>query len=329
MPDLSTRYMGLDLKSPIIAASSGLTNSVRDIVEFEQMGVGAVVVKSIFEEEITWELNKAINQTRRPSTLYPEIFDYFDIKDTEDSVSKYIKLIKEAKQHTSIPIIGSINCVTQHEWPLFIERIQDAGADALELNMFILPSDITRRADEFETVYFESVEEAKRVARIPIALKISYYFSNLAQFIVKLSETGVDAIVMFNRFYSPDVDVNSMEVVPSNIYSSNSEITLPIRWIGITSPYVKCDLAASTGVQSGEDVVKLLLVGAKAVQAASVFYRQGIKIIPKMNLDIQRWMESKGFETIDEFRGKLSYSKATNPAAFERTQFMKHFAGII
>lgn len=329
MPDLSTQYMGLKLKSPIIAASSGLTNSVKDIQEFENLGIGAVVVKSIFEEEITWEMSKALAQTQRPSTLYPEIFDYFDIKDTEDSVSKYIKLIKDAKQATSIPIIGSINCVSSHEWPLFIDRIQEAGADALELNMFILPSDLNRNADEFEKVYFESIEAAKKVAKIPISLKISYYFSSLGQFIKRLSETGIAGLVLFNRFYSPDVDINKMEVIPSNIYSNNSDITMPIRWIGLTSPIVKCDLAASTGVHSGEDVVKLLLVGAKAVQVASLFYRQGIKVLPKMTIDILKWMEANEYNTIDEFRGKLSFNQATNPAAFERTQFMKHFAGII
>lgn len=329
MPDLSTQYMGLKLKSPIIAASSGLTNSVKDIQEFEHMGIGAVVVKSIFEEEITWEMSKALAQTQRPSTVYPEIFDYFDIKDTEDAVSKYIKLIKDAKQATSIPIIGSINCVSSHEWPLFIDRIQEAGADALELNMFILPSDLTRNADEFEKVYFESIEAAKKAAKIPISLKISYYFSSLGQFIKRLSDTGIEGLVLFNRFYSPDVDINKMEVIPSNIYSNNSEITMPIRWIGLTSPIVKCDLAASTGVQSGDDVVKLLLVGAKAVQVASLFYRQGIKVLPKMTIDILKWMEANKFNTIDEFRGKLSFNQATNPAAFERTQFMKHFAGII
>lgn len=329
MPDLSTQYMGLKLKSPIIAASSGLTNSVKDIQEFENLGIGAVVVKSIFEEEITLEMSKALAQTQRPSTLYPEIFDYFDIKDTEDAVSKYIKLIKDAKQATSIPIIGSINCVSSYEWPLFIDRIQEAGADALELNMFILPSDLTRNADEFEKVYFESIEAAKKAAKIPISLKISYYFSSLGQFIKRLSETGIDGLVLFNRFYSPDVDINKMEVIPSNIYSHNSDITMPIRWIGITSPIVKCDLAASTGVQSGEDVVKLLLVGAKAIQVASLFYRQGIKVLPKMTIDILKWMEANEYNTIDEFRGKLSFNQATNPAAFERTQFMKHFAGII
>ena len=329
MPDLSTEYLGLKLKSPIIAASSGLTNSIKDIQEFEQMGIGAVVLKSIFEEEISWEMHKAMAQTQRPATLYPEIFDYFDIKDTEDTISKYFKLIKEAKKVTSIPIIASINCVSSHEWPLFIDRIQDAGADALELNMFILPSDLTRTAQDFENVYFESIEAAKKVAKIPISLKISYYFSSLAQFIQRLSETGIQGLVLFNRFYSPDVDIHKMEVIPSNIYSNRSDITMPIRWIGITSPIVKCDLAASTGVHSGEDVIKLLLVGAKAVQVASLFYQQGIKVLPKMNAEIFKWMEEHNFETIDEFRGKLSYKQATNPAVFERTQFMKYFAGVI
>lgn len=327
MADLKTNYLGLELRSPLIAASSGLTNSVKDIKEFYDNGVGAVVIKSIFEEEIMAELNQSITQTSRPGTLYPEIYDFFDIGDMEDSVSKYLKLISEAKSAVPIPIIGSVNCISGDEWPVFAERIQEAGADALELNMFILPSDMTRSPQDFEKVYFDAVEAIKKVVKIPVALKISYFFSNLGQMIQKLSETGIEGIVLFNRFYSPDIDINKMEVIPSNIYSTKEELSLPLRWIGMMSPRVNCDLSASTGVHSGEDAIKMLLAGAKTVQVASEFYKGGIKKASTIINDIDKWMGEKGFETLDDFRGKLSSKGNINPAAYERSQFMKHFAG--
>jgi dihydroorotate dehydrogenase (fumarate) len=325
--NLQTSYLGLNLKNPLIAASSGLTNSIKDIKEFEESGVGAIVIKSIFEEEIMAELNHSIAQTNRPGTLYPEIFDFFDIRDMEDSVSKYLKLIKEAKEAVSIPIIGSINCISGTEWPIFVERIQEAGADALELNMFILPSDLERSSGDFEKVYFDAIEEVKKVAKIPFALKISHYFSNLGQMIVKLSESGINGLVLFNRFYSPDIDIHKMEVVPANIYSNSDEITMPLRWIGMMSPKVKCDLSASTGVNDGEAVVKLLLAGAKTVQVASSFYKNGIKHATAMINFLEEWMKEKGYDNIEQFRGKLAAVGNNNPAAYERTQFMKHFAG--
>jgi dihydroorotate dehydrogenase (fumarate) len=327
MADLKTKYLGLSLRNPLIAASSGLTNSIKDIKELYDNGVGAIVIKSIFEEEIIAELNQSITQTSRPGTLYPEIYDFFDIGDMEDSVSKYLKLIRDAKEAVPVPIIGSVNCVTGDEWPIFAERIQESGADALELNMFILPSDMTRSPQDFEKVYFEAVEAVKKVISIPVALKISYFFSNLGQMIQKLSESGVDGLVLFNRFYSPDIDINKMEVIPSNIYSTKEEISLPLRWIGMMSPRVKCDLSASTGIHSGEDAIKLLLAGASTVQVASEFYKGGIKQAATILNDLDLWMGTKGFDTIDQFRGKLSSKGNINPAAYERSQFMKHFAG--
>lgn len=327
MADLKTNYLGLNLRNPLIAASSGLTNSVKDIKEFYEHGVGAVVIKSIFEEEIMAELNQSITQTNRPGTLYPEIYDFFDIGDMEDSVSKYLKLIKEAKEAVPIPVIGSVNCVSGDEWPIFAERIQESGADALELNMFILPSDMTRKKEDFEKVYFDAVNAVKKVVSIPVALKISYFFSNLGQTIQKLSESGIEGLVLFNRFYSPDIDIHKMEVVPSNIYSTKEEVSLPLRWIGMMSPTAKCDLSASTGIHSGEDAIKLLLAGAKTVQVASEFYKGGIKRASIMLNEIENWMNGKGFASVEDFRGKLSSKGNINPAAYERSQFMKHFAG--
>ena len=327
MADLSTSYLGLSLRNPIIAASSGLTKSIHQIQELEKRGAGAVVLKSIFEEEINYEMKKNMSKMNAPSLIYPEIYDAFDFSAMEDGVSKYLFLIEDAKKSVNIPIIASVNCVDAEEWTSFAKRIQDAGADAIELNMFILPSDLQRSGDDNEKVYFDVIERVKKEISIPVSLKISYYFSNLANMIKKLSETGINGLVLFNRFYSPDIDINSMEVNPSNIYSSPADITISLRWIAIMANRVQCDLAASTGVHDGEGVVKQILAGANAVQVASTLYKHGFSAITDMVEFLDKWMTKKKFNKIEDFRGKLSQSATNNPAAYERVQFMQHFAG--
>ena len=327
MADLSTSYLGLSLRNPIIAASSGLTKSIHQIQELEKRGAGAVVLKSIFEEEINYEMKKNMSKMNAPSLIYPEIYDAFDFSAMEDGVSKYLFLIEDAKKSVNIPIIASVNWVGDEECSRFGKRIQDAGADAIELNMFILPSDLQRSGDDNEKVYFDVIERVKKEISIPVSLKISYYFSNLANMIKKLSETGINGLVLFNRFYSPDIDINSMEVNPSNIYSSPADITISLRWIAIMANRVQCDLAASTGVHDGEGVVKQILAGANAVQVASTLYKHGFSAITDMVEFLDKWMTKKKFNKIEDFRGKLSQSATNNPAAYERVQFMQHFAG--
>ena len=327
MADLSTKYLGLNLKNPVIAASSGLTKNLHQVQELEKRGVGAIVLKSLFEEDIDFELKKQQSSMMTPSSIYPEIFDAFNYDDMEDSVSKYLFLIEDAKKAVSIPIIASINCVSAHEWTGFATRLQNAGADALELNMFILPSDFSRTAEENENIYFDVIKKVKSVVNIPVSLKISYYFSNLGSMIKRLSETGIDGLVLFNRFYSPDIDINNMQIIPSNIYSSPSDITISLRWIAIMAKRVKCSLAASTGIHDGEAIVKQLLAGADAVQVASTLYKNGFSTITEMVEYLNKWMDRRKFATIDDFRGKMSQAATTNPAAYERVQFMQHFAG--
>lgn len=327
MIDLSTRYLGLKLRNPIIAASSGMTRTVHLLQELDKKGVGAVVLKSIFEEEITAELNKQISNANKPNSIYPEIFDAFDYSDMEDSVSKYLFLIEEAKKTVSMPVIGSVNCVSSDEWTLFAKRIESAGADALELNMFILPSDFNRTGLDNEQIYFDVIKKVKSEVSIPVSLKISYYFSNLGSMVQKLSETGIDGIVMFNRFFSPDIDIDNMKIIPSNIYSTPADLSISLRWIAIMAQRVSCDLAASTGIHDGAAVVKQLLAGANAVQVASVLYKHGFEKITEMINFLANWMEENGYESIDDFRGKLSQASTKNPAAYERVQFMMHFAG--
>ncbi len=327
MADLTTTYMGLKLRNPIIAASSGLTNSVEDIKEFEENGAGAVVLKSIFEEEIRRELEKDLGSMKMETFIYPETFDYYDNYAEDDTLTNYLRLIRESKKAVSIPIIASINCVSAEKWPYYAETLQDAGADALELNVFVMPSDFEKTSEENEKVYFDVVKEVKKHVKIPISLKISYYSSNLGAFIQKLSNTGIDGLVLFNRFYSPDIDINNLDILSTNVTSSPSELPISLRWIGIMYNRVGCDLAASTGIHDGAAVVKQILAGSNAVEIASAFYKNGKGVLKDMLNDLSSWMDNKGYKTITEFRGKMSQDKAKNPAAYERMQFMKYFSG--
>ena len=245
----------------------------------------------------------------------------------EDTVTKYIGLIEELKKEVSIPIIASVNCISADDWTTFAKRVEEAGADALELNLFIMPSDFNRSGEDNEKVYFDVVNKIKAETKLPISLKISYYFSNLSQTILKLSETGIAGLTLFNRFFSPNIDIHTMRVVPASLYSLPSDISISLRWIAIMANRVKCSLAASTGVHDGEGVIKQLLAGADAVHIASVLYKNGFDSVPDMLRSIEKWMDDNKFNSIDEFRGKLSQSNISDPAAYERAQFMKHFAG--
>lgn len=326
MKNLETTYMGLKLKSPIVVASSGLTNSLENLIEMERYGSGAVVLKSLFEEEIEIEMNRNLLDMSRPGTLYPEIFDFFDYATVDDTVSKYLYLIKKAKENISIPVIASVNCVSSSEWTHFAKRFEDAGADALELNVFVMPSDLNRTGEENEKVYFEVFENVRNEVSIPIALKISYYFSNLASMIKKLSETGVSALVLFNRFFSPDIDIETYKIIPSSLYSTPNDLPISLRWIAMMSGRVKCDLAASTGIHDGKALIKQLLAGAKVCQIASTLYKNGIQRIQSMLDELDGWMDKNEFNCIDDFRGMCNQANISNPALYERSQFMKHFS---
>lgn len=327
MVNLETTYLGLKLKNPLIVGSSGLTNSVENIIEIEKKGAAAVVLKSLFEEQINYAVAKTILQDLT-ANQYPEADDYIRNYTYQNDVSKYLKLISEAKAAVNIPIIASINCISGDEWVSFAKNIEEAGADALELNIFILPSDPNKTADQNEAVYFEIIDKVLAQVKIPVAIKISYYFSSLANIVTKLSWKKINGIVLFNRFFSPDIDIENFEVKTSNVFSTPAELAISLRWTAMMSTHIKCDLAASTGVHDGNAMIKLLLAGANAVQIASVLYKKGFKEISSMLETLENWMERKNFNTIDQFRGKMSIDETSNPAAYERVQFMKHFSGI-
>jgi dihydroorotate dehydrogenase (fumarate) len=327
MADFSTSFMGLQLRNPIIASSSGLTNSIDNIQKLYNNGAGAIVLKSLFEEQINFAINKTYNQSEN-NYSYPEALDYISHYTRENDLDKYLKLIREAKNKVDIPIIGSINCVSSSEWVSFAKNIQDAGADAIELNIFILPSDPVRKSEQHERIYFEILQSVMKQVKIPVSAKISYYFSGLTNMALQLSWTGISGLVLFNRFFSPDIDIEKLEVTASSVFSSPAEMSLSLRWVALLSDKVKCDIAASTGIHDGNAVIKQLLAGAKAVEIASVLYQKGFEQIGVMLKDIETWMDKHQFAFTSDFIGRLSYKEAKNPAAFERVQFMKHFGGI-
>jgi len=327
MANLGTTYMGLKLKNPIIIGSSGLTNSVENIKEAAANGAAAIVLKSLFEEQIHQAASNTLLQNKELN-YYPEAEDYIRNYTHINDVDSYLNLIRDCKKAVDIPIIASINCVSASEWTTFAKKIEEAGADGLELNIFILPSDPHLSGEQNEQVYFDIINKVIKTVKIPLAIKISYYFSGLAKMALKFSWTGISGLVLFNRFYSPDIDIDNFELKSTNVFSSPAELSISLRWVAMLSSKLQCDIAASTGIHDGKAVIKQLLAGAQAVQVASVLYKKGFQEIGVMLTELEAWMNRHKFTSTDQFIGKMSVGKADNPAAYERVQFMKHFSGI-
>ncbi len=326
MLDISTNYLGIKLNNPIIASSSTLTDNIESIKKLVENGAAAVVLRSIFEEEITLESEAYIKEAVNEG-FDEGLFDYFDAQVKQHNVEKYLGLIAEVKRSVDVPVIGSINAISNHEWFYFAKRMEESGVDAIELNLFLMPSDINKSCEEIEEKYFKIVERLVNEINIPVTIKISHYFSNLATVIKKLSEKGIKGLVLFNKFFTPDFDIEKEKLISTNILSTPEEIGTSLRWIALMSQRVGCDLVASTGVHNGEGMIKQLLAGAKAVQIASTLYKNGMGQIGIMINELKDWMERKGYESIEDFRGKLSYGKLKDPALLERVQFMKYFGG--
>ena len=314
--------MGLKLKSPLIIGSSSLTSSLSKMKSAEDNGAGAIVMKSLFEEQINFTI-----ATASDSSGYPESDDYLSYYTKSHAVDEYLTLIASAKKEINIPIIPSINCISSETWIDFARNIQDAGADALEINMFFLPVSSKISSEHSERLYLDLVEKLRATVSIPFAIKIGQRFSNILFMIDQFYNRGVNAVVMFNRFYEPDIDIDKMAIVPSAIFSNPDDRRYVLRWIAMASALnVKLNISASTGVHSGADAVRYLLAGADTVQVCSVLYSRGIQYIKTINDEIEKWMEKTDHKSVDDFRGKLNYSAIERPATFERTQFMKYFS---
>jgi dihydroorotate dehydrogenase (fumarate) len=344
MANLSVNYMGLTLKNPIIVGSSGLTNSVEDIQKIAAAGAGAVVLKSIFEEQIRFEtevmMNDKENEKMKPLLQgyeeimskrpydFAEAIEYISNFAKEHTLSNYLNFIKEVKKAVNIPVIASINCNSAYDWHYFARRIEEAGVDALELNIYVLPSDVNKSSEEIENTYFNIITAVKKQVKIPVAVKVGYYFSALQSTLVKLSKTGINGMVIFNRPYSPDIDINNFSITTSNILSASNDYSQTLRWVALLAGEVKCDISAASGIHYPETVIKMLLAGANAVEITSVLYKNGLTTIEKMLSELESWMGHHKFEKIEDFRGKMSQANTADKAAYERVQFMKLYAKI-
>jgi len=324
MISLETKYLGLTLKNPIVVSSSGLTNSATKIKKLEEAGAGAVILKSIFEEQIRFDANKLLSYND-----YPEAADYIENYSKNNSIQEYLKLIEDSKKAVNIPVIASVNCVTSEEWISFAKNIEEAGADAIELNIHIVPTDRNLTSDEHEEKYFEIVQQITKLVKIPVSVKIGVHFSNLIHFIDQLYANGAKAVTLFNRFYEPDIDIENFKITTSEVFSSSADIRHSLRWVGIIASKSKhVDISASTGIHDGTAVVKQLLAGADTVQMCSALYKNGVEYIAEILKFLNDWIYKKGFDSVDAMRGKMSYLSIKDPALYERAQFMKYFSSI-
>jgi len=323
--DLSINYLGLKLKNPIIVGSCGLTSSIKKLQSLEKAGAGAIVLKSLFEEQIEQE---KWQEREKNVNYYPEIENYIKAYSSDKSFTKYLDLIKEAKKELSIPVIASINCHTVGSWIDYAKKMEEAGADAIEINISLLPNDFELSGEENEKQYFKITEKIRKVVSIPVVLKMSNYSAGLAKLINELSWTkNVDAFVLFNRYFRPDIDINTLELKSSGMFTNSGDLAESLRWILFLSKRVKTDLVASTGVHTGADVIKQILSGAKAVQVVSAIYENGEQHITTMLKEIETWMESKNYNSIEDFKGLL-HQKDEIKKGFERIQFMKYYGSI-
>lgn len=321
MADLKTTFAGLSLRNPIVIGSSGLTNSAGKNKRLADAGAGAIVLKSLFEEQILMEAD----QLKDPA-YYPEGSDYLEEYIREHKLSEYLALIKESKEVCSVPIIASINCYTDSEWIDFAKHIEAAGADALEINILALQSDVQYTYGSFEQRHIDILSHIKKTIKIPVIMKLGDNLSNPVALINQLYANGAAAVVLFNRFYQPDINIEKMEHTSGEIFSIASALSTPLRWIGIASSVVdKIDYAASGGVAEPESVVKAILAGASAVEVCSAIYQNTNTFIGEATRFLNTWMDRKGFETIAQFKGKLNAKDVQGINTFERTQFLKYF----
>jgi dihydroorotate dehydrogenase (fumarate) len=324
MVDLACRYLDFDLRNPIIVGSSGLTDSIEKIKMLDKIGVGAVVLKTLFEEEIDYCEGRIIDME---FSSFPETSGYKQYFSRENSVDNYLRLIEDAKRETSMPVFASINCVAQGDWINSLKKIEAAGADALELNVFIFPDDKDFKADDYERVIFDIVSKVSYAVKLPLIVKLNPYFTNLLYIIDQLFYRGTQSVVLFDRMFHPDIDLDTLELKKADLMSNPYDYFQTLRWISIVSTRIsRVEIVASSGVHDSEAAIKLLLAGAHAIMICSVLYKNGLDYIGEICNGIKIWMENKGFERIEQFQGQLNYSIVRDPFLYERSQFVNYFS---
>lgn len=322
--DLTTTYMGMTLKNPIVPSSSPLSESLDSIRRMEDAGAAAVVMYSLFEEQITLESYQLDHYLSYGAESFAEALSYFpDMETYKVGPDNYLNLIHQAKQAVEIPIIGSLNGVSTGGWIEYARKIEEAGADGLELNVYYIPTNLKTTSAEVEQLYLDILRDVKKTVSIPVAMKLSPYFSATANMAYRLAEAGADALVLFNRFYQPDFDLENLEVVPRLVLSNAHELLLPTRWVAILYGRVPVDFAITSGVHSVEEVLKGLMAGAKVTMMASELLRNGIQRITQILEGMLQWMEEYEYESVTQMQGSMSQQSVAEPAAFERANYMK------
>ncbi len=322
--DLTTTYMGLKLKNPLVPSASPMSRDLGNIKRMEDAGASAIVMYSLFEEQIMHDQAELDHFLTQGTESYQEAISYFpQVEDFPLGPEEYLEHIRMAKESTAIPIIGSLNGVSAGGWLEYATKIAQAGADGLELNVYYIPTDSKYTAEEIETIYVEDLKRVKSAVKIPVAMKLSPYFSSMSNMARKLDAAGADALVMFNRFYQPDFDLDELSVVPTVNLSSSSEGRLPLRWIAILYGQIKANMAATTGVHTAQDALKMLMAGADVTMMCSALLEKGPGHIATVLAGMQRWMEEKEYESVNQMKGSMSQRSVAEPAAFERANYMK------
>ena len=324
MLDLATTYLGLALKNPLVASASPLSRRVETVQRLEEAGVAAVVIYSLFEEEITHESDELHHFLERGAHSYAEALNYLpDLNEYSLEAERYLEHLRRVKQAVTIPVLGSLNGVSTGGWLEYAREIEQAGADALELNIYAVPTDVNTSASDLENSYVELVREVRAKVRIPIALKLSPYFTSLPNMAKRFVEAGANGLVLFNRFYQPDFDLEELEVIPNLELSTSHELRLPLRWIAILYGRVLADFALTGGVHTAQDVLKAMMAGAHVAMMASTLLQNGTGRILHILNDLQEWMEAHEHASIAQMRGSMSQRAVSDPAAFERANYMK------
>ena len=322
--NLTTTYLGIKLKNPIIPSASPLSKDIGTIKKLEDAGASAIVMYSLFEEQIEHDQMEQYYHTTIHNESFAEAITYFpETFNYNLGPEEYLEHIRKAKEAIQIPIIGSLNGASPGGWTQYAKKIEQAGADALELNIYLLATDPHKSSHDIEQIYIDVLRSVKSTISIPVVMKISPYFSSLAGFAKHLDEAGADGILLFNRFYQPDIDLENLEVVPNILLSNPQSMRLPLRWIAILYGKIKADLAATSGIYSAEDVIKMMMVGAKVTQTFAALHEYGINHITKILQDIETWMTDHEYDSLDIMRGSMSHKSVGNPAAFERANYMK------
>jgi dihydroorotate dehydrogenase (fumarate) len=324
MVDLTTTYMGLKLKNPVVPSASPLSANLDTIKQMEDAGASAIVLHSLFEEQIEFEAEALAHFLEQGTQSFAEALTYFpEVQDYRREPDDYVEHIRKAKEAVDLPIIPSLNGVSAGGWISYAQRFEEAGADAVELNVYFIPTSFHLMSYDVEDLYVKLLKEVKRHVSIPVAMKLSPYFSAMPQMADMLDAEGADALVLFNRFYQPDIDIEELAVTPNLQLSSPVEMRLPMRWIAILYGHVDCSLALTSGIHSSEDIIKAVMVGADVANVCSVLLKEGVGKIEELVRGTAEWMEEHEYESFEQMKGSMSHKSVAEPAAFERANYQK------